>query len=322
MDCTFDCPGPGKPQKREVAVPFGHSPGIEEESRRNMFARDPSATTDDGPTAIDEHLFDVRALTDHGAAWQKYAPSGARYYAAWQAKTGDDAVYQCNFEDDFNINQDPPKLVSPARSVQPLLSSLGIGIGKEYYAISVTGPKNAADGPIADFTNTISATQGVFLANANNRGALPADPTDPNYNPDFPNGRQPVPWQFSSVAWWMWVKSCLTANPSWVTNPSLADYSGIKYFFRREIDNADTKSILDEAFKGKDITSTLTWTPEDTSLDSNAFWALLGSPNGNGMIYLLTDNKVALKGKGIVSISATTIDIGVGVYYTMWATYG
>ena len=120
----------------------------------------------------------------------------------------------------------------------------------------------------------------------------------------------------------MWVKSCLTANPTWVTNPSLADYSGIKYFFRREIDNADTKAILDEAFKDKDITSTLTWTPDDAGLDTNAFWALLGSPNGNGMIYLLTDNKVALKGKGIVSISATTIDIGVGVYYTMWATYG
>ena len=36
------------------------------------------------------------------------------------------------------------------------------------------------------------------------------------------------------------------------------------------------------------------------------------------MIYFLTDNKVALKGKGIVSISATTINN----YYTMWATFG
>lgn len=286
-----------------------------------MFARDPSATTDDGPTAIDEHLFYVRALTDHGAAWQKYAPSGARYYAAWQAKTGDDAVYQCDFEDEFNVR--PIYLYSPERSVQPLLSSLGIGIGREYYAISAKGPKNVAGGTFADFSNAISASQGVFLANVNDRGALPSDPNDPFYEPDFPNGRQPIPWQFSSVAWWMWIKTCLTANPSWVTNASLADYSGIKYFFRRQIVNLATTSILDEAFKDKDNTSTLTWTPADTDQDTNPFWALLGNPNGNGIIYFLTDNKVALKGKGIVSISATSVDEGSGwgPEYTMWATF-
>ena len=261
----------------------------------------------------------MRALTDHGAAWQKYAPSGAAYYAAWQAKTGPDADYQCdsNFEQQFNVAANPPKICSPVNSVKPLLSSLGIGTGKDYYYISLSGPQNAADGTQADFTNTISPAQGVFLANANDRGALPSDPNDPMYNPDFPNGRQPVPYQFSSVAWWMWVKSCLTANPSWVTNPAQADYSGIKYFFRREITNGATQSILNECFTGQDITKTLTWTPADTNQDTNPFWALLGSPNGNGIIYFLTDNKVALKGKGIASISATTIN----GYYTMWATF-
>ena len=318
MDCTFHCPGPEKPQKREVAVPFGHPLVIEEEYRRNIFARNPSATTDDSPTAIDEHLFDVRALTDHGAAWQKYAPSGARYYAAWQAKTGNDAVYQCEFDEYFNTVR-PVALDYPADAIEPLLSSLGIGVGYEYYDIWVNGPRNR---PIANFRNTISASQGVFLAEDNDRGALL-----PGEDRRFPTGRAPIPWQFSSVAWWLWYKTCLTANPSWEANPSLHDYSGIKHFFRRHIINADTVSILDEAFKDNDNTTTLTWTPADTDQDTNPFWALLGSPNGNGIIYFLIDNQVSMEGKGIVSISATTIDEeqtwdGYNAWYTMWATFG
>lgn len=326
MDCKFDCPSPSS-KKRAVAErlePFLERDDDSKRDLKNHVARYPSPTTDNDPSPVDEQLFDVRALNPrapHGAAWVKYAPSGARYYQAWQDKTGDDAVYQCNFDDDFDVTL-PVKFVLPARGIQPALQAEGYGIGREYYAITATGPKNAADGPFADFSNTISATQGVFLANANSRGALPSDPNDPMYNPAFPNGRQPVPWQFSSVAWWMWTKTVLTQNPAWAENPSQADYSGIKSFWRREIDNADTKSILDDAFAGEDISSTQTWTPGDTDQDTNPFWALLGSPNGNGIQYFLTDNKVALKGKGVISISATTVQSSDARYYSMWATFG
>ncbi|MCJ1471609.1 hypothetical protein MMC13_000249 [Lambiella insularis] len=326
MDCKFDCPGPSS-KKRTIAERHERFLERDDESkqdRRNFLARDPSPTTNNDPSPVDEQLFDVRPLNrraPHGAAWVKYAPSGAKYYKAWQDKTGPDAVYQCNFDDDFDVTL-PVKFVPPARGIQPALQAAGYGVDREYYAITASGPRNAADGPIADFQNTISATQGVFLANANNRGALPSDPQDPMYNPKFPDGRQPVPWQFSSVAWWMWTKTVLKQNPAWEANPAQADYSGIKSFWRREIDNPDTKSILDDAFDGKDITSTQTWTPKDTDQDTNPFWALLGSPNGNGIQYFLTDNKVALGGKGIISISATTVQSSDANYYSMWATFG
>ena len=126
------------------------------------------------------------------------------------------------------------------------------------------------------------------------RGALPSNASDPMYNPAFPTGRKPITWQFSTVAWWMWQKTVLTANPAWAAEPSAADYSGIRSFWRREIDNADTRAILDECFEGKDISRTQVWTAEDNDQDKNPFWALLGSPNGNGIQYFLTDNKIAL----------------------------
>lgn len=314
IDCKFDCRGHNK--KRAVAKRFGHRPESGKDSRRDVFARDPSKTVGDVPTAVDEHLFDVRALTEHGAAWQKYAPSGARYYAAWKAKTGPDAVYRCDFEEVFRFH--PISHCRPVRNIRTLLEANNYGTEREYYAINAVGTKG---NEIAIFSNTISASMGVFLANDNNRGALPSDKNDPMYDKDYPNGRQPVPWQFSTVAWLMWQKTVLKANPAWVEDPSKADYSGIKSFWRRIISNEETISILDDAFKGEDNTITRTWTPEDTNPDTNAFWPLLGSPNGNGIQYFLTDNKVALKGKGIKSISARMVDESDAARYTMWATF-
>lgn len=317
MDCKFPCSIPNS--KRSLDGLTQDQP-LPDDLRDGIYGRSPSSTLDETPSPIDEniHLLYDRA---HGAAWVKYAPSGVRYYQAWQDQTGPDVVYQCNFEDDFDVRL-PVKFVPPASSIRPTLQQQGYSVGREYYAIVANGPKNSADGTYADFTNTISASQGVFLANANDRGALPSDPNDPRYNPQYPNGRAPVPWQFSTVAWWMWTKTVLQANPQWQADPSQADYSGLKSMWRREIANEDTKSILDEAFAGKDVLQVQTWTPEDTDRDSNPFWALLGSPNGNGMQYILTDNKVALKGKRVKSISAVVIPNSDGKgFYTMWATY-
>lgn len=318
MDCKFDCVVPNS--KRSVSVDRRKWNDEIGDSAQQINVRD-STITDRTPSRVDHDLVEYRDLSKRASStWVKYAASGARYYKNWQDKTGDDVIYQCNFEEEFNVLSDAVKKVLPAPKIRPVLSSLGYSIGRDYYAITLTGPKG--DGPIADFTNTISASQGVFLANANNRGALPSDPSDPAYNSDFPDGRKPVPWQFSTVAWAMWQRTVLADNPQWAQNPGQADYSGLKVFFRREIDNADTKAILTEAFAGKDLTSTQTWTPEDPDQNTNAFWPLLGSPNGNGMIYVLTDNKVALGGKGITSIQATTVDSDGVKYFTMWANYG
>lgn len=318
MDCKFDCVVLNS--KRSVHVDKREPTNRFRDLSQEIAVRDPTLT-DRSPSPVDDDLLEYRDLSKRASSlWVKYAASGAKYYQNWQQKTGDDIVYQCNFDEQFNVLSDAVKKVPPAMKIRPVLSSLGYSTGREYYAISLTGPKG--DAPIADFTNTISASQGVFLANANDRGALPSDPTSPNFSPAFPQGRDPVPWQFSTVAWAMWQRTVLADNPQWAQNPSQADYSGLKAFFRREIDNADTKALLGEAFAGTDLTSTLTWTPDDPDQNTNAFWPLLGSPNGNGMIYIITDNKVALGGKGIKSIQATTIDSDGVKYFTMWANYG
>jgi len=266
------------------------------------------------PSAVEDNLFSVRALSDRGKDWQRFAPSGTRYYKEWQEKLGDDVSYPCYLDDVLFFNE-PTKLVLPARSIREILTTEDLSIDRNYYAITAKGPKNE---PIADFQNSISPNGGVFLANGNNRGYLPSEPKDPFFEPAFPDGRAAVPWHFSSVAWWMWKKTMLTGNPLWADDTSQADYSGLKALFRRNIDNGNTVAILNEAFDGHGITDILEWTPDNPDEDVNPFWALLGSPNGNGVQYLATDNKVALRGKGIKKIKATTID----GWYTMWMIFG
>ena len=300
MDCKFNCPGPS--QKRAIVRNYRRFLGDAQN------ASNPSSTLQGDPSTVDGHLHDVRALSDHGPAWQKYAPSGARYYAEWQAKTGPDAEQPCNFEEEFDIG--PVKRTRPAEPIRKLLESEHYSIDNEYFSIVLSGPKS---NKIADFTNTISASQGVFLANANDRGAL--SPVD--YPPD---GRPPIPQQFSQVAWWMWQKTVLADRPG--ADPNKEDYSGIKSFWRRDIKNADTNSILHELFDRKPIEEVQTWTPDNIDQDTNPFWALLGSPNGLGIQYFLKDNKNAVKGKGIKSISAVGVSNRHGQYlYTMWATF-
>lgn len=62
-------------------------------------------------------------------------------------------IYSCDFDDFFNVvTLNRAKLASGIRSI---LQEAGYGTGREYLAVSIEGPK---DNPIADFTNTISAT--------------------------------------------------------------------------------------------------------------------------------------------------------------------
>lgn len=110
----------------------------------------------------------------------------------------------------------------------------------------------------------------------------------------------------------------LTANPLWVDDSSQADFFGLKTLFQRNIDNLSIVAILNEAFEGHEIIDILEWTSDNSQKDVNPFWALLGSLNDNGAQHLITNNKVALRGKSIRKIKITSID----GWYIMWMTFG
>ena len=72
--------------------------------------------------------------------------------------------------------------------------------------------------------------------------------------------------------------------------------------FRYNVDNDATKEILLEEVLGDKEDGVVTLEPDDEQSEDNGFWALLGSPNGTGMIHMVGDHKKALNGKGIKNI--------------------
>ena len=161
MDCTFDCPGPSR--KRAVARKYGRLHGRARNSSNKVST---TSIVHGVPSKAVEHIYAIRALEDHGPAWQKYAPKGIRYYADWRAKTGPDVEYRCDFDEYFEVA--PILKKTPTKRIQVSLLLDGFGFGPSYYVIVAKGPR---ENPVADFSNTISAQEGDFLANGNDRGA-------------------------------------------------------------------------------------------------------------------------------------------------------
>ena len=228
-----------------------------------------------GRTAQGRRSTKVLVPRAHSPSWNQYAPSGLSSYQNWQAKTGEDRAPWCTFEDNYNLNT-PTRSKPPSRPLQPLFTEMGIGIGPDYYTEIATWPKGDWEATNADFANIFSPVDGVIIAYGNSKQN---DPTKP---------KSPDPW--SEIVWRIGTKFCVTVTPG------TTDFSGLNYVFQYNIDNLETNEILEEALAGVPIGQAMYWTPEDTSLD-NAFWPLLGSQNGIGMIFILTDHKVALKGK-------------------------
>ena len=150
-------------------------------------------------SAVEDSLFNVRALSDRGKDWQQYISSDTRYYKKWQQKLGDDTSYPCNLNNILIFNE-PAKLVLSARSIREILITEDLSLERNYYAIATKDPKNES---IADFQNTISSNNRIFLANGNNRNYLLSDSKDLLFESVFPNSCASVLWHFSSVVWWI-----------------------------------------------------------------------------------------------------------------------
>ncbi|CAO2649271.1 Nn.00g066560.m01.CDS01 [Neocucurbitaria sp. VM-36] len=272
-------------------------------SRRKVIEPTPLARNagHDGPRSLYKRV-------EHKPAWIKFAPKGLRYYKMLQEKPMEDAQdpKMCELDDYFNVERGDP---TTPLSKNHLFEKIGLTPTKSYYALMVFGPKKgkSKDGEqeeIGDFQDTLSAEQGVFFANANDRG----EEKDANGVVT----RKPIPYQMSTVAWWMWKHTVMLGQDPGIKEED-TDFSNLKYFFRVNIDNSDTIEILTEALG--DSAEPMEFTPKDEGPD-NAFWPLLGSPNGNTIAWLLADHKRSLKGKGIEKITAWRN----GRNHFIWAT--
>ena len=245
----------------------------------------------------------IRVLDDHGADWKKLALKGVQLYKEWQNAKAQPQSTTYSIEDDLNIQRPIPVGELAATTKGMISGFLGHEAGAEYWRFSA---KNLKIG--ASFQTSASVNDGVFVANAVDRGGREA--TDTNAKVD------PIALQFSDIAWWIWQRAVISQakKDSGQTGPDQnsasealtdqnigqQDFWGLRYIVQARIKNEETSVILNELFAGKENDGVQGFFP--TSPDhpgDNAFWPLLGSPNGRGTIYLLKDQKGPMRGKGI-----------------------
>lgn len=265
-------------------------------SRRNAIEPTPLARDSEH-----DRIRSVQKRVEHGPVWKKFAPKGFKYFKMLQDKPVEDSLDppMCELDAYFEVTKKGPI------SKPPLDSRLfGVEPTVSYYQFNA---QNKKGNPFGLFQNTVSAQQGIFFATFNDRGEVINDKGEVI--------QKPLHYQMSTIAWWMWKHTVMLSEPQGKTQEQGYDFSNFKYFARVNIVNEDTIEIVREAVG--DNKEPLEFKPEDESED-NAFWPLLGSPNGNGIAWFLADHKKSLKGKTISKITVWNKDNFDEVH--MWAT--
>lgn len=283
---------------------------VEKEHRRSIVARSVS-------DSIEKSTL-VRRV-EHGDPWKLYAPKGQKYWKDFNDRDINQPDKDgCDLNRDFSTPENMIKLnVVPIRGYRGFLEKLRVPTGLNYFSVFSYWPKGDKETDqetsVGQFLNTFSPKDGVMIASTNNRHTEPEGTKPPIENI--------TPYHWSEIAWSQWKRGVsepegISMNPipkiyanrqliQCVTvSPGTKDYFNLKLIVRNNIKNGETNDIIGEAVKGTPAGKIVYFYPTDPENEAsdNAFWPLLGSPNGNGMIHLLTDHKAALNGIGITRI--------------------
>lgn len=87
------------------------------------------------------------------------------------------------------------------------------------------------------------------------------------------------------------------------------DASNLRYIFHHSIVNQETNKAIDDAYTASkfDRNTEVSWTYEDTAKTAS-FLALVGTRNGQGAAYILTDHAVAMGKKNVKQIVTLPYD--------------
>jgi len=193
------------------------------------------------------------------------------------------------------------------------MNTLGVPAGPDYFQVISYYPKKyTLDNFIGEFSNTYSPKGGVVVASVNARHQK-EDTVPSKEVPD----EEKAPDNWSSVAWAQWKRGCVTMTLG------TTDFSNMKIIIRRNVNNGITKGLMMEALgsEGKSDGQIAYFYPTDpdNKESDNAFWPLLGSPNGNGIIHLLRDHKIVLGSKSITRIGVYFHENSERQYNYLWA---
>jgi len=97
--------------------------------------------------------------------------------------------------------------------------------------------------------------------------------------------------RWSDLVWIMWARE---AGPK---------VSTLKYIFKHDVITHETREVMAQAAGANEDGDLPEWPGKTFRLGDPRFEALLGTPHGRGVVYLLTQHSIGLTGKSIESIT-------------------
>ncbi|KAL8636394.1 MAG: hypothetical protein Q9228_006200, partial [Teloschistes exilis] len=281
------CTGHGLKKRDSTTSPDTPKPNKNLKSRRygqrsaHRFSHESLADNDNPTINGASPNISTRSTTSlilpraHTPAWTTYAPKGIQYYNAWSTRpsTQPDKPPLCTFSQTYDFSQNPLSVTPIFDSIKPYLlnpNNAQAG-GQTYTNFRWHYPKGPTSQATAVFWNNISPVDGVIVAFANDRGG------------DEEEGEERSPDNWSDMLWWLWLRSISTVTST--TGGETPDESKLSQIFRYNVDNEASKAILEEILGDKED-EVVTLEPDAEQSPDNGFWALLGCPNGTGMIHL------------------------------------
>ena len=127
-------------------------------------------------------------------------------------------------------------------------------------------------------------------------GALSCDATKTPAEP------QPdVLSRLSDIMFLAWQHACEEAA---------TDVGSLAYVFRSHVTNDDTLAIASKALQGVDLQAARPWPGIDFDMGTEAGKALLGSPNGVAVAWMLIDRQTTFPGKTVSKVTVYVDDVG------------
>ena len=132
----------------------------------------------------------------------------------------------------------------------------------------------------------MSPKNGIVVA-TNSRSAQKSDPWPSN-----------IPRQWSDVIFLGWKSVCKAANPQ-------ADVSSLRYILRQTVSNQITLGVIDSYAPNVGA-----WPGKSFDINSRGGQALLGTPNGYGIAFMLLQHQAELGNKKVQKVTAWHAGIG------------
>ncbi|MCJ1293504.1 hypothetical protein MMC34_005059 [Xylographa carneopallida] len=193
-------------------------------------------------------------------------------------------------------------MITPSQQIIKPLQSLHLPYGPDYTRIDALTPKGMQNPTVSRFHSLFNVANGVILVEDmfrdEEKASQVADPATLGTEH----------WSQITVESWRLLCYSAATSSNHPDVPTHSLFANLRYIFMVMITSDETEAVINDMLMTRQPGRN--GSPVQFLPNSNAFYVLLGSPNGQGLPYMLFQNKNAFRYKTIKSVTLQSITPG------------